>query len=226
MNTPLERHVYEKLLERIRTGFYKLGDKLPSETALAIEYDVSRPVLRTALARLRDDGLVVSRQGAGSFISGGNPTDDSGYSPLQGVEDISSYLAFRKHIEAEAAALAAHNMSASSIAELRKILNQMDEVIDTGVKTVDLDTRFHFSLAELSDNRFLVETLNMLRPHMYFVGNFLRSLGSSGYRKGKKSMNTEHHRILDAIEAKDPDAARQAMIDHFDASERRIFKGE
>ena len=226
INEPLERQVYDGILARILTGDYKLGEKLPSENVLAKEYSVSRPVLRTALSRLRDDRLLVSRQGAGSFVGGGGIDDERGFTPLQGIEDIASYISFRKLIEAEAAARAATNANAQALSELRAILEELDGAIDAGNATLDLDQQFHFRIAELSDNRFLVETLKMLRPYMYFVGTFLRSLGSTGYLRGKRSMTSEHYKILDAIEAKDADAARKAVIEHFDASERRVFKGE
>ncbi|NQV99847.1 MAG: FadR family transcriptional regulator [Rhodospirillales bacterium] len=223
---PLERQVYAQLLERIRSGHYKLGEKLPAEKDLTAEYGVSRPVIRTALARLRDDGLLVSRKGAGSFISGGGQDVEGGFAPLQGVNDIEAYIAFRKMIECTSAAEAARHVNAEAVAELREILEEMDEIIDAGVATVDLDSKFHYRIAELSDNRFLLETLTMLRSHTFFIGKFVRSLGSTGYRKGKRAMNGEHHVILDAIEAGDPEAARQAMLDHIEASERRVFKGE
>ena len=65
----LENQVHARLLDAIRLGDYSLGQKLPSEHELAAEYGVSRPVIRAALARLREDGLIVSRRGAGSFLS-------------------------------------------------------------------------------------------------------------------------------------------------------------
>jgi DNA-binding FadR family transcriptional regulator len=80
-------------------------------------------------------------------------------------------------------------------------------------------------LAELSDNRFFLETVGLIRPHWIFIGNFVRSLAAARPRTGK-SMTDEHFKIADAIEARDPVAARQAMLAHIDGSERRVFKGE
>ncbi|WP_172971407.1 FCD domain-containing protein [Palleronia sp. THAF1] len=66
----------------------------------------------------------------------------------------------------------------------------------------------------------------MLKSSWLFVGRFVRSLGRTGYRLGGQNMNAEHRAILAALEARDPKAARAAMIAHIDGSERRVFKGE
>lgn len=58
--------VYDRIRRSITDGEYAEEERLPGENALAERFDVSRPVIRAALKRLRDDGLVVSRQGSGS----------------------------------------------------------------------------------------------------------------------------------------------------------------
>ncbi len=222
----LENQVHARLLDAIRLGDYSLGQKLPSEHELAAEYGVSRPVIRAALARLREDGLIVSRRGAGSFVSSGSPSEGSGYGPLESIDDIACYFLFRKTIEAETVTRAAARIGPEGLAELREIIDETERLIDNGEATIEADVRFHAKIAELSDSRFLVETLRMLRPHWFFIGKFVRSLGQTGYRKGKRDMSAEHRAILAALEAGDAAAARAAMITHIDGSERRVFKGE
>ena len=109
---------------------------------------------------------------------------------------------------------------------MRDILDETERLIDNGETTIDADIQFHAKIAELSDSRFLVETLRMLRPHWFFIGKFVRSLGQTGYRKGKRDMSAEHRAILAALKAGDAATARAAMITHIDGSERRVFKGE
>ena len=58
--------IYQKVLERILSGEYPANSKLPTEVQLSEELGVSRPVLRQALARLRDDNLITSRLGPGA----------------------------------------------------------------------------------------------------------------------------------------------------------------
>lgn len=222
----LENQVYARLLDAIRLGDYSLGQKLPSEHELAAEYGVSRPVIRAALSRLREDGLIVSRRGAGSFVSSGSATEGSGYGPLDSVDDIARYFQFRKTIEVETVTRAAGRVGPEGLAALRDIVDETERLIDNGETTIDADIQFHAKIAELSDSRFLVETLQMLRPHWFFIGKFVRSLGRTGYRKGKRDMSTEHRAILAALAAGDAAAASAVMIAHIDGSERRVFKGE
>ncbi|MBY6162505.1 FadR family transcriptional regulator [Mameliella alba] len=221
----LENQVYRELLDKIRFGTYALGEKLPSEHELCEAHGVSRPVVRAALSKLRDSGLIVSRQGAGSFVNSGTLQEVRGFSALGSVSDIASYFRFRRLIEAECAAQAALNGTPDGAARLHAIIRDMQDLLARGEDAVGEDIRFHTAIAELSGNRFLVETIDMLRPSWIFVGNFVKSLGWAGTRTGG-SMIEEHQAIADAIAARDAEGARAAMLTHVDGSERRVFKGK
>ena len=220
----LEVQVYRDLLDKIRFGTYRLGQKLPSEHELAEEHGVSRPVIRAALSKLRDSGLILSRRGAGSFVNSGVPAEAGGYTPLGSVSDISDYFDFRRTIEGEIALRAARNGGPDAAAKLRAIAEEVLSLLANGEDSVGADIRFHTTLAELSDNRFLSETLALIRPHWIFIGNFVRSLGATRPRTGQR-MTNEHLAIADAVERRDPVAARKAMLTHIDGSQHRVFKG-
>ena len=221
----LESQVFRLLFDKIRFGDYALGARLPSESELCEEHGVSRPVVRAALSKLRDSGLIVSRQGAGSFVNSGVPTTHDGFTPLGSVTDISSFFRFRRIIEAASAELAAQNADENGVARLSAILEETQDRVRHGEETVQLDIKFHVTIAELSGNRFLAQTVDMLQPHWIFVGNFVRSLGATGERKGRR-MAKEHGTILKAIAANDTAAAVAAMLTHIEGSETRVFKGE
>lgn len=221
----LEAQVYRKLFDMIRFGTYEMGQRLPSEAELGEEHGVSRPVIRAALSKLRDSGLIVSRQGSGSFVSSGVPSTAGGYTPLSSITDIASYFNFRRLIEGTSAELAAEKATAKQAKTLRDMADEMGSLAARNEQTVGLDIKFHVFVAELSDNRFVVETLDMLHPHWIFVGNFVQSLGITGQRRGKR-MTNEHLAIVEAIEAGDPVRARKAMLVHVDGSEHRVFKGQ
>ncbi|WP_425052100.1 FadR/GntR family transcriptional regulator [Psychromarinibacter sp. S121] len=221
----LEEQIYQSLLERIQSGTYGLGQRLPSEMELSSEFGVSRPVVRAALARLRDAGLVTSRRGAGSFVSSGDSDSEGGFTPIGSIDDMTAFFDYRRMIETRTAALAAGRASPEQVADLRRRLTQMDKDIEAGVATVEQDVNFHIRIAEIAGNRFLLETLHMLRPHTMFMGHFLRRLTASGYARGKAGMRNEHYGIVDAIEAGDSKAAERAMDQHLAASRERIFKG-
>lgn len=222
----LEVSVHKALFDKIRFGEYALGQKLPTEAELCKEYDVSRPVVRAALAKLRYSGLVVSRRGAGSFVNSGVPTkSDGGYTAINSISDISTFFKFRRVIEITSIELATANAGAEGVNKLRSIVTEMKQVLAQGGETKMLDLKFHKTIAELSDNQYLVETIEMLQPHMIFVGNFVRSLGMTGERKTTR-MIEEHTAIVDAIASGDSKKAAETINRHLDSSERRIFKGE
>ena len=222
----LEDRVYGELLAAIQSGSLKFGERLPSENELATRFGVSRPVVRSALARLRDESLLVSKQGAGSFVNQGFAEDGEGFGPLSSIQDIEAYFRYRMFLEAETAALAAANASADGILLLRELIDEMAAIDQGGPNVFEPDIAFHIRIASLSDNRFLFESVKMLRPHMIHIGKFVRSLGRAGYAKGNREKGAEHLAIVAAIEAGEPDAARKAMVDHIQGTQRRVFLGE
>jgi len=65
---PKHREITHHLLEAIRGGKYKEGERLPSETQLVQQFKVSRPTVARALRDLQDDGLIERRAGSGTFV--------------------------------------------------------------------------------------------------------------------------------------------------------------
>src|SRR3546814_4923658 len=66
-----------ELRSRIEGGMYAPGDKLPTEQVLVEKFGFSRTVIREAVATLRADGLLESRQGAGVFVLGPQQSDET-----------------------------------------------------------------------------------------------------------------------------------------------------
>lgn len=222
----LDGDVYDQLYIRISSGKYPLGSKLPSEYELAAEFSVSRPIVRTALARLRDSGLIVSRRGSGSYVSDATMTDAGSFGPIKSVEDIDHWYTFRRLIEGESAFLAASNTTPEFLEKLTNLAVEMDRYGVDGEEKFDVDRQFHDLIADTSGNRFLAEAVHMMRPHLMFISRFVRSLSKTGYKAGKIAMGGEHDDIINALKTADPDLARTAMIAHIDGSQRRVFKGE
>jgi DNA-binding transcriptional regulator YhcF (GntR family) len=92
----------------IRSGRLRAGDRLPTEQELIAQFQVSRTVVREAMAALRTEGLIVSRQGAGVFVSDGTvgrpfriASDE-----LRSLEEVENVLQLRLAVEVEAAGIA------------------------------------------------------------------------------------------------------------------------
>src|SRR5262245_23518709 len=105
--------LYQDMLGQIQSGKLPAESRLPSELELSTRFSVSRPIVREALRRLRDDGLIQSRQGAGSFVSRSNgaalpmrPIEHAeieALPPLQSIEDVRKFYEFRLAVEGESA---------------------------------------------------------------------------------------------------------------------------
>src|SRR5881409_4201348 len=112
----LSRRLFEQLAGEIRSGRLAPGARLPTEQALTRAARVSRTVVREAVAALRAEGLVITRQGVGAFVpeNARRPLriDFDQLSPLRAVLDV---MELRTGIEIEAAGLAADRGSASQI---------------------------------------------------------------------------------------------------------------
>src|SRR5690242_13483965 len=87
---PLYLQVVRALKEEIVSGVYPIGSQLPTEEELCERFSVSRYTVREALRRLREDGLVSSRQGAGTTVVPPRPTD----SFVHEVMSINDLVAF------------------------------------------------------------------------------------------------------------------------------------
>lgn len=103
----LSDRVYGNIVESMLEDRYPEGAKLPSEAELARINGVSRPVVRQALSRLRDDGLVRSHKGAGSFVRRRPGQTMLSFAPLESIADMQRCFEFRSCLEPEAAKLAA-----------------------------------------------------------------------------------------------------------------------
>lgn len=66
--TPLHTQLSDVMRERIRAGQWKEDYRIPSQATLLAEFDVAPMTLRTALNTLRREGLIIGRQGAGTYV--------------------------------------------------------------------------------------------------------------------------------------------------------------
>src|ERR671916_1206506 len=122
----LSAGIYEKLFERIVAGEFPVNARLPSETELARRFGASRPVVREALARLRDDGLIVSRQGSGSYVRRRPDQAVLQFVPVGSIADIQRCFEFRAGLEAAAAALAATRWEDGDLADIKAAFDEIE----------------------------------------------------------------------------------------------------
>lgn len=157
--------VVEKLLDRIRTGQYSEGDRLPSERDLAVEFEVSRNAIREALQVLQLSGHVETRLGDGSFVANGRLVGgaDDDASLLAGIS-ISESLDMREAIELASALTAVRRATRSDLMKLQAIVVELEELLEQGdykaylLATLDL----HLQIAAASHSPYLIRVATEL----------------------------------------------------------------
>lgn len=210
--------VYDKILELIADGTWPPRSRLPSETSLASQFAVSRPVVRQALARLRDNGFIASRQGSGSFVQDVARLQPEVVFPRIGsIADLERFLTFREGVEGEAAATAA----IAHTEQHRVLLERTSERV---MVTPEGDFEFHLAVAMASENPFYVNTLNSLREQLLFGMRLARSFANDG-NSIAHTLAEQHAGIARAIIARDAGLARELMRQHLSWSRKRVLTG-
>ncbi|WP_441277330.1 FadR/GntR family transcriptional regulator [Tardiphaga sp. 172_B4_N1_3] len=216
--------VYGELAQRIANGDYAPDQKLPGEHELSDMFDVSRPVLREALGRLREDGLITSRQGAGSFVQMRAQPQPLGFARVETIADIQRCFEFRITMEADAAHFAALRRSDDNLGKMEAALGLLREATKKRKHREDADYAFHLAVSEATNNHYFATSLNALKDHVA-VGMKLHGLSLMGPRPGLEQVFEEHSSIFEAIRDRDAEAARTAMRLHLETSRDRLFEG-
>ncbi len=217
--------VYEKILEMIVSGQAPIGAKLPTEHKLSTLFEVSRPVLRQALKQLREDGVVVSRQGSGSFVQRRPDGAVLDFAPAGSIADIQRTFEFRSAVEGEAAFLAAQRRTDYDIANLRTAAEELDRCIREGELGVDADEMFHEAICTASGNPYFTAARTSMKTSILMGLNLTRNLSRAKSKERMDLVQREHFEILNAIVRADQGAARAAMRDHVENARKRVFEG-
>lgn len=214
----LATEIEKELQAGILAGRPLVGEKLPTERALCLQYGVSRTVIREAIAGLRAAGLIESRRGSGLFVRASKPQTPLWQTSMPEMQAeivaIVDALELRAAVEIEAASLAATRASPGQIALIRGCHQQFAEAIATGSKTEDVDFAFHQAIAEATNNSAYRSFMEYLGKRTIPRSKLGMETRGEPYQAYLKDMQAEHLQILEAIEEHDADQARQAMQAH------------
>src|SRR5438067_2171678 len=223
----LSRRLYEQLAGEIRSGRLAPGARLPTEQALTRAARVSRTVVREAVAALRAEGLVITRQGVGAFVSAEPQRAPFRIDPerMQSLSDILAVMELRLGVEVESAGLAAERAGKVQLRAISAALDAIDRAAERGDAAVDEDLGFHRAIAEGTGNPEFVRFLQFIGRHLIprrTVSGLPERMG--GRRAYLGLIQEERRRIYDAIAAAEPKAAREAMRRHLTRSLDRYRK--
>jgi len=218
---PKTAKVYQQVIDYIscliKEGKLKKGDKIPTERDLSVRFSVSRNSIREALKILEVIGLVVRRQGDGTFIK--EQFDDCLTEPLSmvfmleeiGIDDI---FQFRSMIEVQTVALAASRITDAEIEALEMTYQNMIMEKDD-VNKAKYDTEFHHIIAKASKNVLILNSYNVMSSLMgAFINNIrIKVLEGGGTEEVVSSI---HKKILEALKNRDPQRAEVAIKEHME----------
>lgn len=210
--TPLADQAAELLLDRIRSGEWTLGEKLPGETTLAPQIGVGRSTVREAIRQLAGRGVLASRQGSGVFVTALDAPE--GWDTVVRRSDIVAVIEARIAIEGEAAALAAERRSPAELRAIRRALAQRAEQRTELPAHVDADTAFHRSVVAAAGNPILVELFDGFTPRLRdAMIEMLRTHGTFG----DDADHDAHEQLTAAIAERDAERARALSRAHLRA---------
>ena len=215
--------VFDRMERAIKSGAYSPDERLPTELDLAAEFEVSRPVIRDALKRLRERGLIYSRQGAGSFVRAIGLKQPLGFGQVENVSDLLSCYEFRLTMEPAAAAFAAERHDAGSLDRIAGALEQMRDATNRQAHREDADFQFHLAIAIAADNTYFSTAMEALKDHIA-VGMRFHGMSVKREASGLTRVFDEHHAIFEAIRLRNSHEAHDLMRNHLSGSRERLFE--
>jgi GntR family transcriptional regulator, transcriptional repressor for pyruvate dehydrogenase complex len=221
----LADEAYQRLVLQLDMKLWNVGEKLPTEKALGESLGVSRPVIREALARLRADGRIETRQGAGAFVADRTKLaafrvdaqrDDQ--TPAQAEREI---LELRQIVEAGAAELAALRRTDDDLAAIRMALEGMLAALATRSDGSAHDDAFHSAIAHASHNSQIAKFVEFLGAQ--FSDSRKATWDDIGYGVGIATVGqSDHAEIYKAIVAGDGAKAKRISHSHVQRAIDRI----
>lgn len=211
--------VVAKLAERIDSGLYAPGEKIPSSAQLCEEFGVSRTVIREALTSLKVAGRVITRQGAGVYVT---EKDVKALNfEIGRIDDIRSamqILELRLGVEMQSVALAAQRRTPEALADIARAFDHIEN-LDTHDAEVEAraDFEFHLAIARATRNPHFPNFLEAVMGEINF-DLVLKHRQSARTKAYLKKINREHAAILAAITQGDAKAAKQALVAHLEES--------
>jgi DNA-binding FadR family transcriptional regulator len=216
----LYRQISNQLRELIIGGECPVGSRLPSERDLSVQLGVSRPSLREALIALEVEGYIEVRMGSGIYVCEAPAQPPEGFD-LSGEEGPLELIQARSLLEGEVAATAAKLGKKRHFDAIRDAIDQMEADALAGIKPLEADRLFHVRIAEATGNSVLVGVVR--RMFDLRLGPLFDQLHSHFETADVWAQAiAEHRQVLEALRARDPERAREAMRHHMDVAYRRL----
>ena len=223
LSTAVTRQI-EKLILR---GILRPGERLPAERELAERLGVSRPSLREAVADLQIKGLLTTKAGAGIFVADvlGNAFSEALVRLFADHDEaVFDYISFRRDLEGLAAERATRLASDTDLLVIQSVMDKMEQAHKKTNPSDEarLDAEFHLAIIEASHH---VIMLHMMRSMFQLLreGVFYNRQVMFKQRTTRGALLDQHRVINNALQARDPEGARNAVISHLSYVENALI---
>jgi GntR family transcriptional regulator, transcriptional repressor for pyruvate dehydrogenase complex len=221
----LSEVVYDGIVALIAQGDFAVNSRLPSEAELSTRFGASRPVIREALGRLREDGLIVSRQGSGSYVRRQPDLAVLHFTQVKSLADVQRCFEFRAGMEAAAASLAAEQWQDDDLKRIEDAMEALELCMRKGELGADEDRRLHEAIATATRNPYYIAVQSSLASHIAVGMNITRHLTRMRTPAHIRIVQDEHVAVVDAIRRRDAKSAAEAMRQHVLNARERMFAG-
>ncbi|MEN8789944.1 MAG: FadR/GntR family transcriptional regulator [Flavobacteriaceae bacterium] len=213
-NLDVQQTIIAKIRELINFKNLEPGDKLPSERMLSEKFEVSRSNVREAIQKLEFYGLLKSVPQSGTFVANiGNIALNGMIDDILKLEDpeFKDLVETRILLELKTARLAALRRTDEDLQKMRDALKAYTAKVLNEQDAVQEDLLFHLAIARASGNSTMNTLMLIITPGI--LTNFEK------YHVCDKNQAflgiQEHKDIYEAIEAQDPQLAKNKMKKHF-----------
>ncbi len=201
-------HVQAQLESEIIEGRLRPGERV-TEEELAERIGVSRTPIREAMHVLETTGLLVRQRGRGTFVAG----------PLT-LDEARTLYDVREAVEGFLAAAAAEHATAAELESLGQLVDEFDAVRqadqgETAAALTRIDSQIHLTIYAAARSE-LVSVIST------YWGRLVREVHARVYQDDHEEFSRQHHQILEALQAHDPDVARRLMTEHLNTGWRRL----
>jgi GntR family transcriptional repressor for pyruvate dehydrogenase complex len=211
----------QRIAADIAAGRLSPGAQLPTEQAMMQAMGVSRTVIREAVAALRAEGLVATRQGIGTFVAAlpAQPLFRIEPGQTASLADALHIMELRTAVETEAAGLAAERATKTQRRAIHTALTAIDAAIDRGEPAVNEDFAFHAVITNATHNPQFRKLLDFLG--CFIIPRASVRIRALNLRTYLLTFQQEHRAIVDAIDARSVEQAQAAMRAHLINSSQR-----
>ncbi len=217
--------LFQKMLNRIQSGEWKIGNAIPSERILMVEFGTSRLAIREALSMLRALGVLETNQGQGSIIRNLDTKIIGRLFPLlfslEGDKTLEHIYQVRLAIESTTASMAAINRNENDLKNIKSTLELLRTQIETDIEaSIKTDLEFHIQIARATHNPLFPLLLETIASFVSYV----QILSCKDNPQKKHKAMVYHESIFEAIQNQDSERARSEMESHLRSSANRMIK--